>query len=526
MTIASFCGLNGSDTVMDYKVVRQKNDYLVILLHICIQVLILLLLTTGNVLADLYQFQNFDNVERKAVVKREKRDVKYEGEINNLRGKPGQGYQIEVEIGTPKQKLHVLIDTGSSNFAVACADDPDITTYFKRDLSSTYRDLSLGVHVPYTEGSWDGELGNDVVSIPSLPNVTVHANIACITKSKGFYINGSNWQGILGLGYAAISRPDSSIEPFMDSLVREGRVENYFTMVLCGKGFNLSDPDGDLGGSLLFGGSDTSLYTGSLYSTPINKEWYYEIVIVDIEVDHVSLNMDCKEYNFGKTIIDSGTTNLRLPTKVYNTLIANLRNTIQSEEIIHVPVSNGFWTGLEFNCWDPGSVPYDKLPTISLVLPVNSTTAFKLVVSAQQYMRPVGKSNDTEQQDCYKLAIASSDSGSVIGAIVMEGYYVVYNREEKTIQFAESKCNVIDPGALRSTIQGNISLTVDYTDCAYAKIDTSNKALTIIGYVMAAICGVCLLPLLVLIIRWQCWKCRKRRERTGSDSNGLVDYGS
>ena len=49
--------------------------------------------------------------------------------------------------------------------------------------------------------------------------------------------------------------------------------------------------------------------------------------------------------------------------------------------------------------------------------------------------------------------------GTVLGAIVMEGYYVVYNRENKTIQFAESKCNVIDPGAIRSTIQGNISLT-------------------------------------------------------------------
>ena len=47
------------------------------------------------------------------------------------------------------------------------------------------------------------------------------------------------------------SQPDSSIEPFMDSLIREGGVENYFTMVLCGKGFNLSDPEGDLGGSLV-----------------------------------------------------------------------------------------------------------------------------------------------------------------------------------------------------------------------------------------------------------------------------------
>ena len=50
----------------------------------------------------------------------------------------------------------------------------------------------------------------------------------------------------------SISQPDSSIEPFMDSLIRDGGVENFFTMVLCGKGFNLSDPDGDLGGSLVW----------------------------------------------------------------------------------------------------------------------------------------------------------------------------------------------------------------------------------------------------------------------------------
>ena len=62
------------------------------------------------------------------------------------------------------------------------------------------------MEVPYTEGKWSGVLGNDVVSITSLPNVTVHANIACITESEQFYINGSKWQGILGLGYANIAR--------------------------------------------------------------------------------------------------------------------------------------------------------------------------------------------------------------------------------------------------------------------------------------------------------------------------------
>ena len=38
------------------------------------------------------------------------------------------------------------------------------------------------------------------------PDVAVMANIAGITHSEEFFINGSNWQGILGLGYAEIAR--------------------------------------------------------------------------------------------------------------------------------------------------------------------------------------------------------------------------------------------------------------------------------------------------------------------------------
>ena len=50
-------------------------------------------------------------------------------------------------------------------------------------------------------------------------------------------------------------------------------------------------------------------------------------------------------------------------------------------------------------------------------------------------------------------------SGSVIGAVILEGYYVVYNRAKKTMQFAESNCNMIEPGAIRSSIQGTFSHT-------------------------------------------------------------------
>lgn len=72
--------------------------------------------------------------------------------------------------------------------------------------STSYRDLGRSVYVPYTQGRWEGELGTDLVSVPHGPNATLRANIAAITQSDHFFINGSNWEGILGLAYADIAR--------------------------------------------------------------------------------------------------------------------------------------------------------------------------------------------------------------------------------------------------------------------------------------------------------------------------------
>ncbi|KPP74983.1 hypothetical protein Z043_105802, partial [Scleropages formosus] len=170
--------------------------------------------------------------------------------IDNLRGKSGQGYYVEMAVGTPPQK-----------------------------------------------GRWEGELGTDLVSVPHGPNASLWANIAAITQSDRFFINGSNWEGILGLAYAEIARPDESLEPFFDSLVRQTPVPNLFSLQLCGTGYsqNYSLGSATVGGSMIIGGIDPSLYVGELWYTPIRREWYYEVIIVRIEVNGQDLNMDCKE---------------------------------------------------------------------------------------------------------------------------------------------------------------------------------------------------------------------------------------
>jgi len=37
------------------------------------------------------------------------------------------------------------------------------------------------------------------------------------------------------------------------------------------------------------------LHGGDVFYTPIHREWYYEVVVTDIQVNNVSLDMDCKE---------------------------------------------------------------------------------------------------------------------------------------------------------------------------------------------------------------------------------------
>lgn len=75
----------------------------------------------------------------------------------------------------------------------------------------------------------------------------------------------------------------------------------------------------------VFGDLDEDLYKGDMLYTPIVKKWYYEVIITDISVNGNSLGINCKKYNYDKTIVDSGTTNLRVPEEVFNLILIQLK---------------------------------------------------------------------------------------------------------------------------------------------------------------------------------------------------------
>nr|XP_035139181.2 beta-secretase 2 isoform X2 [Callithrix jacchus] len=385
--------------------------------------------------------------------------------VDNLQGDSGRGYYLEMLIGTPPQKLQILVDTGSSNFAVAGAPHSYIDTYFDTERSSTYRSKGFDVTVKYTQGSWTGFVGEDLVTIPKGFNSSFLVNIATIFESENFFLPGIKWNGILGLAYATLAKPSSSLETFFDSLVKQANIPNVFSMQMCGAGLPVAG-SGTNGGSLVLGGIEPSLYKGDIWYTPIKEEWYYQIEILKLEIGGQSLNLDCREYNADKAIVDSGTTLLRLPQKVFDAVV----EAVARASLLYIQPMMG--AGLNY--------------------------------------------------ECYRFGISPSTNALVIGATVMEGFYVIFDRARKRVGFAASPCAEI-AGAAVSEISGPFSTEDVASNCVPAQ-SLSEPILWIVSYALMSVCGAILLVLIVLLLLPFRCQHRPRDPEIVNDESSLVRH--
>ncbi|XP_060902206.1 beta-secretase 2 [Labrus mixtus] len=432
--------------------------------------------------------------------------------VNNLQGDSGRGYYIEMSLGTPSQKLNILVDTGSSNFAVAASAHPFITHYFNTALSTTYESTGRTVAVRYTQGNWEGELGIDKVSIPKGPNGTIIINIAAILTSDGFFLPGVNWQGILGLAYPMLARPDSSVEPFFNSMVKQLGIPDIFSLQMCGGGLSASSTGDLAGGSLIMGGAEPALYFGPVWYTPIVEEWYYQVEVLKLEVGDQNLDLDCREYNMDKAIVDSGTTLLRLPVNVFNAVVAAITRGSLIQEF-----SSGFWEGSKLACWIKGETPWRFFPKLSIYLrATNTSQSFRITILPQLYIQSITDVDGT--LDCYRFGVSSSSNGLVIGATVMEGFYVVFDRTKRRLGFALSSC-AVNGGVALSEIAGPFSAADVAANCSSGPL--KEPLLWVISYALMAVCAFVLIILLLLLVL----PCR-RRHHSGeiTDESSLVRH--
>ncbi|KAJ7372197.1 hypothetical protein OS493_020629 [Desmophyllum pertusum] len=334
-------------------------------------------------------------------------------------------YVIELDLGTPPQRLEFLIDTGSSNMAIAgphCQDEMDhkceIETFYYPEKSSTSVDQHVPIETEYGKGAWSGDIYRDVVAFPGDgPRTT--AEFAVISHEKDFFLRNSINEGILGLAYKSLATDD--VQPLYDQLVQDNKVPNVFTLGLC-NGM----------GKIWLDTPESLAYRGPIHYTGINQETWYSVTMTGIDVAGNSLGL--LPPSFPAAIVDSGTTDILLQPEIYAAVIAQLKQR-------GPPVDERFWKSY---CVDTD--PY-QWPYITIYLKDMIGGSFGLTVLGKHYVR--------KQDEFYCLSIGPKRSGAVLGEVVMEGNVVVFDRANQRIGFAPSNMSHPDVGPCGNPIRVN-----------------------------------------------------------------------
>ncbi|KAJ7751197.1 aspartic peptidase domain-containing protein [Mycena maculata] len=169
-------------------------------------------------------------------------------------------YIAAVGIGSPATTYQLIVDTGSSNTWVGAEQ--------KYVVTSTSVKSTQAVAVSYGSGSFSGTEYTDTVTLAT--GLVIPAqSIGVASKSSGF----SGVDGIMGIGPVdltegtLIKSPTTLIPTVTDNLFKQGTI----TSDLIGISFEPITSEDDNNGSIAFGGTDSTKFTGSVAFTPVTS---------------------------------------------------------------------------------------------------------------------------------------------------------------------------------------------------------------------------------------------------------------
>ncbi|CAH0478643.1 unnamed protein product [Peronospora belbahrii] len=373
----------------------------------------------------------------------------------------GLAYYVQVTIGSPlyssttsrdssANSFNLLLDTGSANTAVVTAECCSLTNenlYSCAD-SSTCVDQGKSVNVTYVSSSWSGQFVQDVFSGQGL-GIVENMPFAEITAEDGFLSSG--YDGIIGLAYEAIASPmTNTLTPYFDHVQTTKRLSNMFSLQMCGalqsltlSNVSVADRLYLYAGEFLLGGMEgpngETYHKGGIVYTPLVQEEYYNVIVTNIGVNGKSLELDCKSINSPRAIIDSGSSNLMLPTSVYSAVIAELKLHV---ERMMPNVSDVFFDDQSACCsseCDPTNVDsiIYSLPslTISIAVDIEQSQQMTVTIPAEYIWRPLVVSTGLGEMVCRVFGISEGDF-TLLGNVFMDGLLTVHDREKKRIGLA------------------------------------------------------------------------------------------
>ncbi len=179
--------------------------------------------------------------------------------------------------------------------------------YFDSAKSSTYAKNGTHFNITYGSGAVVGYLGQDTTTVAGL--TAKNSSFGQITKLEGISFIAAKFDGILGMGWPAISVERCPL--IFDLLYKQGQVSsNSFS-------FYLTKKAGEEGSSLVLGGVNPSYAVEPFKYYKLAMENYWTIDMDDVVFNGTS-------YKTGKAIaiIDTGTSVIAGPVKVIEKMTA------------------------------------------------------------------------------------------------------------------------------------------------------------------------------------------------------------
>ncbi|KAG0053843.1 hypothetical protein BGZ83_000317 [Gryganskiella cystojenkinii] len=212
---------------------------------------------------------------------------------------PDLEYYGDVSIGTPAQVFKMVFDTGMADIWVtstAC-----ITVVCKEHnrynslKSSSYKNDGRKWTTTYGPGPpASGTLASEIVDVAG---ISVRQTIGLATTLQSSTLSGTVEDGYFGLGLDPIESVPS-VKTFIDNAIAAGLLaQPVFSVFLASERlFN------GQGSQFLFGGIDSTKYTGSLTYVPVTTQGYWQILVQDLSFGAVSLGQTATQ-----GVIDTGT---------------------------------------------------------------------------------------------------------------------------------------------------------------------------------------------------------------------------
>jgi len=334
-------------------------------------------------------------------------------------------YYADLLVGSPPQRVSVIMDTGSGVIGFPCAScghcgqhiDPSFD--FAKSSTASWVPCGSGCtgrcqknhcsyHQGYTEGSSiSGYWFSDYVRIgDSLQkNPAIMGKMGCHQNENNlFYTQKAN--GIFGIGPGARTLLHTM---FGD---REHINKEVFAMCLA-----------EWGGRIVLGGHNKSYHTADIKWAPMTvNTGYYGVALSSMAVDGKSVAT-----RYGRTIIDSGTTYVYMATQPYRALKTAIEGYCKKHSSCNARQRGTCWTL-------SGSGKPSELSGFPSI-----TVSFGSVATnwhPKGYMYRKG----TTAQWCYAFEDDGAGAGTVLGAAWMVHHEVIFDMVNNKIGVADANC--------------------------------------------------------------------------------------